>query len=426
MGNRLISLMALALLALTAACGTTPPPLPTLAANALPTETTGATETPTVDVDSGGRPTLPPLPSTTPLPTSTATQTQSPTEPAETEAVTNSSGIIYYLYNNDAIVSVPADRSRREELLIRANGGRISDVSVSPDGAFFVYVAPGAGSAREVFVSSRDGSYTQRVSCLGFARVLAPVWQPNGDLIAFLAAQTETTPLDIYVARLSGAGNCPTDNGQRLLARLAPETPPTDGSISQAGLNASELIWSSDGTRLFYTDRSVYVVDIASGATLLVSQATGFGPDYSLTFNSADQRLYFLHTTQESAAEGLGQVAVADVRTLSDISRRRELSFTGSYLAWGTTGAYMLIVEGSSISVYTPSGAQTTTTILTGLTLPPNPIFSPDDAQIAYIATTAELPNVQQVFVMSRAGDSPTLLTAHSEGTVADLIWLAD
>lgn len=423
---RLRLFFLLLMMTLLAACDSaSPPPLPTSALDAqataaalTPASTQEADVTPTPNFS--GRPTLPPPPTATLSPTPTATEIILPTP---TPQGFSSLGTIYYIYNNDSIAAVPADDSHPEELVVRFPGGRISDLSASPDGQYLVYVANGGGSAREVFVSSRDGTYTQQVSCLGFERVLSPVWQPNGDLIAFLASQTETSVLNIYVARLAGAGNCPADNGQALLVGLERPEQSAEGTVIVGGLNARELVWSSDGTRLFYNDDDLFMFTLESRTTRLLSEATGFGPEFGLAYSPRDELLYFLHSTRETTTDGLAEVWRVDVSRSAASAAPYKLSYTARYLHWSADGSFMVFTNDRAIYVYnsTTSGSSA---FAPAPIYPPAPVFSPDAQNLAWAGVLPENPAVLQIFVSPRENFAPTQITAHTEGMISDLIWL--
>lgn len=420
-------LLFLVVLALLAACQSAPPVLPTQALDAQASEEAQATiaalsATPTA---TSARPTLPPEPTATPTFTPEPTRTLRPQDqPTEQTA---GGGMIYYIYNQDSIARVPADGSAPSELIVRFNGGRITDLSASPQGDLLTFVAPGAGSAREVFVSNLDGSYVQQVSCLGFSRVRSPAWQPGTDLIAFIAAQTESDPMSIYVARVGGAGNCPADNGQRILVPLQRPVLTAEGEQMVGGLLASELLWSSDGTRLFASDDDIIAVYVPTGGLFTLTDAAGFGPDFSLTYSPQEDLLYYLRSTAPNAqALGTAQVYLVDVSGLAAGETRDPMGggrLTAGRIRWSADGSAMLIVEGGNISLLTRRTG-TAVRITSGLVFPPDPIFSPDNTLIAYIGVTTD-PPAQQIFVLDRTGANLLQITQHPEGTVQNLVWSA-
>jgi hypothetical protein len=85
-------------------------------------------------------PTWTPIPSSTPLPTDT---------PRPVEDVSPNLGTIYYIYNGDSVIAVAVDGSRQEFIL---NFATISYLTPSPDGELLAFIAPGSGSAYEVWI----------------------------------------------------------------------------------------------------------------------------------------------------------------------------------------------------------------------------------------------------------------------------------
>jgi Tol biopolymer transport system component len=134
----------------------------------------------------------------------------------------------------------------------------IYEPALSPDGEFlaFTALARGAGGERESHVFVRDlrrGTTTQ-ISSQGES--WEPVLSQNGSVVAYTS-------------------------GSRVVVRVADRSmtiAPPDASMT-----ASEPSLSSDGTRVAFTARgsggatSVYVRDLASGRTELVSRASGAG-----------------------------------------------------------------------------------------------------------------------------------------------------
>jgi Tol biopolymer transport system component len=281
----------------------------------------------------------------------------------------------------------------------------VSELGLSPDSSTLSFVAPGSGSARELYVLNRRTLAYRQLSALGYASVLRPVWRPGGSEIAFLAAQTPDLPPDIYSAALDA-------QGQRLI-------------WPAQGASVRDLAWNADGALLFFSAGEIYALDMAEGTVSPpLTSASGFGPDYGLTHSPVSPMLYYLKPFRDlatGAAGGLAhRISTADVsaapieQKIGDgFMERLVLSQDGTFLALASSTDVWVRELAFNTSVQAVSGAA----------VPPQPVFSPDNQQIAYIDLDAA--GVPQVFVVDRLGGAPRQLTAHTYGSVGSLVWAA-
>lgn len=387
---------------LLAACqtgATDAPVLPTLAdLDAISTDQVVAT----VLVAS---PTRRPLPPTfTPSPIVTVTPTDPGPLPTATPEGFRASGTLYYLFNGDAIVELAADASFEDLLPMLHIGQEITGLTAAPDDALLAYVAPGPGSAREVFVTNRQGSSTRQVSQLGFSVVQRPVWRFDGQELAFIAAQAPGTPLGVYIVAADGSG-------QRRLIEL----PSTD---------LRDLAWSSDGRWLFFSNTEIYAVNTMTGElSEPLTAFTGFGPDFHPIHSPTQPQLYYLKMEQDldTGVRG-GVLSFIDTAQLPlPPPERPAAKLYVDSLAYSRDGAYLVI--GGQGGIWVQSQAiQTASKIVEGAPVPPGPVFNPDGDQVAYVGLDAL--SVPQIFLINRQGGESTQITFHQEGTVTDLAWL--
>jgi dipeptidyl aminopeptidase/acylaminoacyl peptidase len=356
--------------------------------------------------------TRPPLPATwTPSPSPAASTVEATTAALVSPTAAKVSGVIFYIFNGDSIAALAADGS--SENLIHV-GGAPAGLSLSPDGKLLAYVAQAGGSAREVYVIGLDGIYNQRVSCLGFPRVFAPVWRPDGKTLAFAASQTSEGALGIYETAVAGSGNCPKDNHQHLIAQL---------QINQA----EELAWDRKGEKIFITSRDIYAVNASSGE--LYPQVTfysGFGPDFSLAPNPIQDELYYLKTDRDSKTNVLGGTIFHIDTTLVGDKTLKELRgapYFARRIRWSNDGTMLLIGTPREVLIQSQATGNTISVIKTSLE--PQPVFSPDTDLIAYVDGGKGSRSVAQIYVVNLRGESPKQITNHKEGTIANLNWSA-
>lgn len=348
------------------------------------------------------------LPSTfTPTPSVTPTLTITPTFTPEDY---NPFGTLLYVYNGDSIVRMIGDGSFSELIVTFGVGAQINDVTLSPDGTLIAFIAPGNGSAREVFVANFEGTYLQQVSCLGFADIRSPTWSPDSASLAFIGAQALNQPANIYTADLAGSGNCPVDNNQRQVVQ-------TDSTL------ITEVIWHPDGERLFYSDTGIYAVDLSTGEiSAPYTQTLGFGSDYGLTFNPLDSnQLVYVQRSRTTQGDTLNVINIGSANP-SPSSITNQLP---DFMTWSSDGENLLVSTTNSFTSIEFIGRRPTS-LQRNLTFPPQAIFTNDNNNFAFVGLDPVNPAIQQVFAYNRRARQITQLTNHPEGTVSDLIWIAE
>jgi hypothetical protein len=350
----------------------------------------------------------PPLPATwTPAPSVTAPPTETP-RPSATPVT--ALGTLYFIFNGDSIAALRADGTSEKLILV---GGAPDDLTLSPDGQLLAYTAQGSGSAREVFVTSLDGVYVQRVSCLGFARVVNPAWSADSRALAFAASQTPDGPLGLYAVSVAGSGNCPADNNQRLLS-------PTDFNTIES------IIWSPSNDAVFFSSSSIYGYDLRRG--LLYPQLTfptGFGPDISPAIRPGTERMYYLkHEFDQVTRQQAGVVHYADIGSVNGqpLEEIRSTPFFARQIRWSRDGRFLIANTDQGIFVQDAS-SNTAIQVHGNGNFFPQAVFSPDSDWVAYVDGGRDLLTIPQVFVVRRDGDLRRQLTNHQEGTIMDLNW---
>lgn len=366
---------------------------PTLAPGVIPTNTFAP-----------DLPTLPP--SWTPSPV-VPSNTPTPTQPTAIPDV----GTLYYLYNNDSIAMVAGSAAEAQQVIYL--GTALTDLVGSPDGQYLAFVGPASGSAREVFIINRDGTYVQQVSCLGYAGVFEPRWSPDSQYIAFIASQTPDGPRDIYVAGILGAGGCPTDNDQHPVTVLASQ-------------QIRDLDWGADSTRLFFTNAHIFTVEVLAGGAAQVAEpvqitsSNSFGPDYLVRYDAEERRLLFIRPSRVQFIGG--DLMELDVNRISDVDE--PLTAGGLFTQYFVVYPEDLLVQSEGILYLQNRGTGSSIRLLDNAVvgLEPSPVRSPNREYVAFFAS--DLQGVPQVFRLTRTGENPTQLTSHPDGTVSDLVWL--
>jgi hypothetical protein len=351
-------------------------------------------------------PTFTPLPSTwTPSPLPTETPTDPALLPTPTPEGFRTLGTLYYIFNNDAIVELAADGSFEDLLPIPHIGQGVSDLAAAPDGQRLAYVAPAGENIREIYLTNRKGTNTAQLSRLGYARVFNLIWQPDGGALAFLAAQTADAPLAIYLINADGTG-------QRAAGPVVSD-------------RLRDLVWNAAGDRLLYSDEAIYALNPVTGVVSPpLTAATGFGPDYGLAHSPSAPRLHYLKSQRDLDTGRSGGVP-AIIDTISVDTPANELRGARVFydlLRFSPDGAYLLLVDGGTVTVQSLA-LGSSSTILRDVQTAPQPVFSPDTELIAYVDLDAS--GVQQIFTIPRAGGAPTQITFHQDGTISALNWVA-
>lgn len=351
-------------------------------------------------------PTREPLPPTfTPSPLPSATPTDPASVPTPTPEGFRANGTIYYIFNGNSIVELAADGSFEDLLPIPHIGQEITGLSLSPDDTRLAYIAPGAGSAREIYVTDRKGTNTKQVSQLGFSEIQPPVWKPDSSALAFIAAQGPESPRGIYVVNGDGSGLRPV--------------------LQLPTLEMRDLAWSLDGNWLFYSNQTLFAVNVGSGApTDTLTQLSGYGPDIVPVHNPVKPELYYLKGgyDRDTGQKG-GVLASFDTSAMPNVAfERKGAPLYVDQLEFSRDGAFILIGGSEGIWVQDQT-SMISPKILQGSPVPPRPTFSPDAGQVAYVNLDGL--GVPQIYVIGRQGGDITQLTFHQEGTISDLKWAA-
>lgn len=406
----LIRLLVLSILMIAAACQPQTDVLPTVMdTSGTTTADTATLNAQAVQVSTNQPPTLPPTWTASPPPTLVVTDIPSPTPDTRIRGT----GHIFYIFNRDSIVRLSADDTTEELILV---GGAPADLSLSPDGTLLAYTAQGNGSAREVFVINLDGTYSQQVSCLGFAHMLHPTWSPDGKSFIFAASALPDKPLGIYVVDFAGSGDCPSDNNQRQIAQLQQNT-------------LSNFTWNVDGTLAFFSSDTIYAINAALGEMFPpLTQATGYGPDFSPTHNPRSPQLTYLKTEYDEATATLSGTVYKINSDQIGVRQQQELRgapLKARMLRWSNDGLFLAVTGERDVWVQEQQ-SNTSIQVVTEGNFYPQPVFSPDAEQLAYVDGAPGALTIQQIFVVNRDGENPSQITFHQEGTISDLNWSAN
>jgi hypothetical protein len=352
-------------------------------------------------------------------PTFTPTAEQPPTleptnPPTPTPPGFSGSGTIYYIYNGDSIAAVNADGTNNNIIITFGVGIPITDLTLSNNGELLAYVAPGSGSAREVYISSRDGSYTQAVSCLGMSDVKYVSWMADNEHLLFFAATTAGVPGDIYMVSYVGANTCPTGNAQQIVIPFQ--------SNDIRGITSNR-----QGTIIYYTGGgdALYAWELATGNRRQVTYASGFGKDTSPVASPTDDRLVYLRFMRNP--DGL---TGNEVVTLVSTNRlpRETLNPSGAFIqaltaAWSADGTAVVITTASKVYLFDFSDGSIAP-LFEQILVAPDAAARPDAREIAY--TNINATGVEQIFVYNREEQTSRQLTDNPEGTISNLVWGGD
>lgn len=375
---------------------------PTLTLDALATaEAAEANATPTTS----RRPTLPP----TFTPTASPAPTLDPATP--TPENFNPAGTLFYIYNGDSIAAASGDGSFNDIIVTFGVGQAITDLALSPDEQLLAYVAPGSGSAREVFISNRDGTYQQKISCLGLSQLYNPTWSPDGATLVFYGERTPDGPRTVYLADVAGSNNCPAANNQRPLAQ-------TDSD------SVTGLAWTRGGSSVFYSQPAIYRLDLTEDIAPILYATGGLGAPTELEISPVDQRMIYL----KPALNRVNNRVAGDLVVIQNYLDEPPPQLYGTFafpigartLAWSRDARFILATTRDSV-LLVEGIAYTDQVLVDDLPRPPSAAFSPDAREVAY--TDLDANGVPQIFILGRTGGQVRQLTRNPEGSIDALIW---
>ena len=361
-----------------------------------------------------GPPTLPPTFTPTPETADSAAEAESADIAPSAPEVAYGGSQIYYIYNGDSVALAISGDGFNDIVITFGVGQPIRDLRPSPDSRQFAFVAPGPGSARDVYISARNGDQIQRISCLGFSDVRHPVWSPDGQSLAFYGAPTELAPGAIYVAQVEGSAQCPAGNNQRLLVDL--------GASEMRGMT-----FNRDGSVLFFAggDPSIRAVDIASGNVVIATYVSGFGPDSRPVQNPVNDRIMYIRPTRlTDGTTGGGLAFIDDSSQLPNEPFSSGVSpYNALDLRWAPDGQQFMMMTQDNV-LFTEGNNTSVRPVSSTPLQQPAAAYSPDGRALAF--TQLDEAGVLNVFVYDRAVRQMTRITQNEEGSIADLWWLPD
>ena len=407
-------MILITLLIVLVGCQAEDEPLPTIfdlqsTNEALAVEQTATAAAPT---PTSLRPTLPP----TFTPTAVVTETDTPIPTLDpnispTPAGFSEDGTIYYNYNGDSIARVLPDGTLNEIIVTFGVDVPLTDLTASPNGELLAFVAPSAGSAREVWVSNRDGSYLQQVSCLGFGEVRKPTFAPDSNRIAFFAAPLATTNMMLYVADFAGSNDCPTGNNQQQL-------------FDVSTIATGDITWNASGDMIYYNAGGTFVYDLATQASYIVSGDAGFGADFGLDYHIETNQVAYLRFVRDlTTGERGGSIVIVD--EADDFRAEYIIDPIAVYaqsLQWFNDGESVVYTRPDEI-VLLELPTNTSFTLQGGLD-DPLVAFAPQSDD--YVYTRIDPVNgVEQLYRANRLDPRETQqLTFNPEGTIHSVLWL--
>lgn len=371
------------------------------------------TETAAAPTATSSIPTLPPTftPTVDVPPTETPIPTLDPNI-SPTPVGFRKDGTLYYIYNGDSIARVFPDGTLNEIIVTFGIDQPITDLTASPNGELLAFVAPSSGSAREVWVTNRDGSYLQQVSCLGFGEARSPAFAPDSNRIAFFAAPLATDNMRLYVADFAGSNDCPTGNNQQQLLALEATT-------------TGEIAWNASANMIYYGAKGTHVYDFSTIQTYVLSATAGFGADFGVRYNlGTDQLLYLRLLRDLSTGEQGGAIVLIDeADTRKETYTIDPIRAFAHDVEWWQNEEAMLYATGTEIT-YFDFRSNRRIVLQQGLE-DPQIAIGPRNLNYAY---TFVEPNtlVTQISIADKfeAGDM-NQVTINPEGTIENLLWLA-
>lgn len=279
------------------------------------------------------------------------------------------------------------------------------DLALSPDGRRVAFIAPGPGSALEVFVLNLGDATVRQVTSLGFADVVDPSWHPDGSQVIFAAGRYQGQEREVYTVR-------PDGQSLRQLTTLA-----------MPGL--SDPIFTPDGNGILFAAPGLMLMDLASGDRTTLTVSSGSLNDSSPRFRPGSDQVVYIELSLGEAGYPGGPLRYFDLNTFNPDAEPPTLvdlyvqSFvfaaSGQWLAFTShDGVYLVDFDTMSSRQLTGTGG-----------VLPRVAISPNSSRIAYLAGNTTGGGAPQLVISGRAGRDPRVVADVAAQEVGDLLWVA-
>ncbi|MCI0513387.1 S9 family peptidase [candidate division KSB1 bacterium] len=295
----------------------------------------------------------------------------------------------------------------------------ITDLALSPDGRYLVYVVQGVERARNVYYSqlwlrSQDGARHFSLTGRSTAQNFAPAWSPDSRFLVFIS--TRSGKPQLWMIDVNGG---------------------EAWTLLQMPRGAWNPVWSPDGKKIVFVSQvqeappvSSYFPDKKDVRRLRDHKDREFAADVKtidrLRYREGTEYLeqYYRHLfVVSSTGTGLEQLTDGafndsapvwspDSKTIAFLSNRRSHPDLDENL-----DLCLVPADGGPVQI-----------LLTSPGVELSPDWSPDGKQLAYVATTRlnDLSEQFQLWTISSRGGVPRAWTQNLDRTVTDNHWSAD
>jgi Tol biopolymer transport system component len=181
------------------------------------------------------------------------------------------SKLLYQNSSNNGLFVINRDGTSFKQLF--SGSVNIRDPIWSPDSSKIAYVNQTLD--KELYIVNADASGTLKLTNTPSNLERAPFWSPDGTKIAFQNADSVgNTTGDIYVVKTDGTS-----------------TPVKISDQTLGGGSTTRVLWSTDGTKLFFTGTSQSKIEYANadgtGNSTLLNSSFTYTSSYSSSYNSS-------------------------------------------------------------------------------------------------------------------------------------------
>lgn len=296
----------------------------------------------------------------------------------------------------------------------------VHDLALSPDQQMAAFAAQASDTTQELYLLDLASGVARQVTRQGYALVIDPSWHPDGRRLIYAAALVDGGARNIYQVRADGS------DLQQLttLAFLDPAATPTgnETGLVLPGQLLADPIYTPDGDGILFAAPALVILDLDSQIASVMTISSGLGNDHSPRWRPGTTELVYIRPDSED--DPGGPMHAFDLNTQAQENVPPQVAnIPAVSFMFSADGRFMVFTNDFSIYLRDFSLRSTREVTTTG-SVQPQVAINRAGTYLAYIGGSPDDPQTPRLWIISRSGASPQVLTALDGAEFADLLWV--